>query len=125
MDDCPLTDRDRPQFTVQLCIVVLVGLLVTGGVASAMSETGVAPKTHVITIENMRFNPEVLSVQQGDRVVWINKDLVPHTATAENKAFDSRTIEPNASWTYEANKAGEYAYVCTFHPTMKARFTVL
>ena len=125
MDDCPLTNRNRRQFTAQACRVVLVGLLVTGGVASAMPEAGVAPKTHVITIENMRFNPEVLTVQRGDRVVWINKDLFPHTATADNKAFDSRSIEPSASWTYKARKAGEYAYVCTFHPTMKARLTVL
>lgn len=125
MDDCPLTNRNRRQFTAQSCRIVLVGLLVTGGVASVMSEAGAAPKTHVITIENMRFNPEVLTVQRGERVVWINKDLVPHTVTADNKAFDSRSIEPNASWTYEARKAGEYAYVCTFHPTMKARLTVL
>ena len=121
MDDCPLTNRNRRQFTAQACRVLLAGLLVTGGVAAA----GVEPKTHVITIENMRFNPEVLTVQRGDRVVWVNKDLFPHTATADNKAFDSRSIEPNASWTYEARKAGEYAYVCTFHPTMKAKLTVL
>jgi plastocyanin len=125
VDDCPLTNRKRWHFTAHACRVVLAGLLVTGGVASVMSEARAAPKTYVITIENMRFNPEVLTVKRGDRVVWINKDLFPHTATAETKAFDSRSIEPNASWTYEARKAGEYAYVCTLHPTMKARLTVL
>lgn len=99
-----------------------MGVLAGGGV---VSEASAAPTTHVITIENMRFNPDVLTVHRGDRVVWINKDLFPHTATAETKAFDSRSIEPNASWTYVARKAGEYAYVCSLHPTMKARLTVL
>jgi plastocyanin len=121
VDDRFLTNRNRRQFTAGACGIVVVGLLVTVSLATA----GVAPKTHVITMENMRFNPEVLTVQRGDRVVWINKDLFPHTATADNKAFDSRSIQPNASWTYEARKAGEYAYVCSFHPTMKARLTVL
>ncbi|MGH8137604.1 MAG: cupredoxin domain-containing protein [Steroidobacteraceae bacterium] len=99
-----------------------MGVLVAGGV---VSEASAAPTTHVITIENMRFNPDVLTVHRGDRVVWINKDLFPHTATADTKAFDSGSIEPNASWTYVARKAGEYAYVCSLHPTMKARLTVL
>ena len=89
-----------------------------------LQDANAAPKTYVVTIENMRFSPDALTVQRGDRVVWVNKDLFPHTATALTKAFDSRSIEPNASWTYVARKPGQYAYVCTLHPTMKARFTV-
>jgi len=104
---------------------VLVGLLLTSGVVSVMADTNAAPKTHVVTIENMRFSPDALTVQRGDRVVWINKDLFAHTATAVSKAFDSHNIEPNASWTYVAGKPGEYDYVCALHPTMKARLTVL
>ena len=104
---------------------VLVGLLLTSGVVSVMADTNAAPKTHVATTENMRFSPDALTVQRGDRVVWINKDLFAHTATAVSKAFDSHNIEPNASWTYVAGKPGEYDYVCALHPTMKARLTVL
>ena len=53
-----------------------------------------------------------------------NKDLFPHTATADAKAFDSKAIAPSASWTWVAGKPGTYAYACTFHPTMKATITV-
>jgi plastocyanin len=88
------------------------------------SPTNAAPKTYVVTIENLRFTPDVLTVQRGDRVVWINKDLFPHTATADAKAFDSHTIEASASWAYVARKPGEYPYGCLFHPTMKARLTI-
>lgn len=80
--------------------------------------------THTVIIENMQFNPAALSVKSGERVVWVNKDLFPHTVTADNKSFDSGSIAANASWSYVARKQGEYAYSCTFHPTMHGKLTV-
>ena len=79
--------------------------------------------THTVTIENMQFNPPQLTVHRGDRIVWVNKDLFPHTVTS-GKVFDSGSIAVDASWSYVANKTGVYAYSCTFHPTMKGRITV-
>ncbi|MDR5740994.1 MULTISPECIES: cupredoxin family copper-binding protein [unclassified Caballeronia] len=76
--------------------------------------------THVVVIEGMRFDPPALTVARGDRVVWINKDLLPHTATADAKAFDSHDIAANASWSYVARDAGHYAYSCALHPAMHA-----
>jgi plastocyanin len=114
----------RRQLMARACRIILVGVLIAGG-SAMLSDANTEPTTHVVTIENMRFSPEALTVRRGERVVWINKDLFPHTATANTKAFDSRNIEPNASWTYMAGKPGEYAYGCLLHPTMKARLTVL
>jgi plastocyanin len=79
--------------------------------------------SHTVTIENMQFNPSQLTVRRGDRIVWVNKDLFPHTATSD-KVFDSGSIAVDASWSYVADKTGVYAYSCTFHPTMKGRITV-
>ena len=81
-------------------------------------------RTHTVTVENMQFSPASLTVSPGDRIVWVNQDLFPHTATADSKAFDSRDIAAGASWTYVAVRSGEYAYSCTFHPTMKGRLVV-
>lgn len=80
--------------------------------------------THTVVIENMQFTPPQLRVQRGERIVWVNKDLFPHTVTAASRAFDSGSIAANASWTYVARKAGEYPYGCTFHPGMKATLEV-
>ena len=80
--------------------------------------------THTVIIENMRFSPDELVVKRGDRVVWINKDLFPHTATADAKAFDSGDIPVEKSWTYIAAAPGHYAYQCTFHPGMKGTLIV-
>ena len=88
--------------------------------------TGDQPKsqTHTVTIEGMRFQPEVLTVAPGDTVVWVNKDLVPHTATSKAGNFDSKLIEADKSWNYTVRTKGDFAYICTFHPTMKAMLRV-
>ncbi len=79
--------------------------------------------THTVTIEGMQFQPAVLTVKRGDRVVWVNRDVVPHTVKAD-QAFASPAIAPGASWTATPKKAGQHDYVCTLHPTMKARLVV-
>jgi len=80
----------------------------------------VRPNTHTVTIEGMRFQPETLTVAPGDSVVWVNKDLVPHTVTSEAGGFDSQIIQAEKSWRFTARKKGDFAYICTLHPTMKA-----
>ena len=106
---------------VATCCAV-VGMIVCA-VGLAASERA-KPKTHTVTIENMRFQPEALTVARGDTIVWVNKDLVPHTATSEKGGFDSKMIQAGKSWTYTVRKKGEFAYVCTYHPTMKGMLSV-
>jgi plastocyanin len=82
------------------------------------------PKTHTVTMEGMRFQPEVLTVAAGDTIVWVNQDIVPHTATSDAGRFDSKDIRGGQSWRYTARNKGEFPYVCTFHPPMKALLRV-
>jgi plastocyanin len=82
-------------------------------------------KTHTVTMEDMRFQPALLVVAPGDTVVWINKDLVPHTATSQVGGFDSNVILTSESWRYIVQKKkGDFAYICTFHPAMKGTLRV-
>ena len=108
-----MVDRHRAALASTLVLVLVCAL-----------PAGAARKTHTVVVEAMRFVPERLSVQRGDRVVWVNKDLFAHTATATGGAFDSRNIAPNASWTYVANEPGRYAYLCSLHTTMTGTLTV-
>ncbi len=98
---------------------MLVCTVLAGGLIGAARAAEAAPATYVVTIEGMQFNPPTLTVRPGDRVVWTNKDLVPHTASANSLAFDSRSIAPNTSWTYVPGKSGRYPYRCSFHPAMQ------
>ena len=93
-------------------------------VCTAVSEAAVRarPKTHTVIMESMEFRPKTLSVKSGEKIVWVNKDLVPHTATTDS--FDSMTIPAGKSWTYTAQAKGDFPYGCTFHPTMRGTLRV-
>jgi plastocyanin len=85
------------------------------------------PRTHQVEIRGMQFVPAELTVGAGDTVVWTNRDVMPHTVTADRAAavaFDSQQIASQATWRYEAKVAGVYTYTCTYHPTMRATLTV-
>lgn len=81
-------------------------------------------KIHTVTIELIKFNPPSLVIKKGDTVIWINKDIVPHTATESKKRFDSGVLNGDQSWKYIARVAGKFHYACNLHPTMKAEITV-
>src|SRR5687768_5815677 len=83
-----------------------------------------APRVHTVLIEGMRFQPEGLTVAAGDTVAWINRDMVPHTATSASGRFDSSEIAPGKSWTYTVRATGEFTYIFTYHPLMKATLRV-
>jgi plastocyanin len=99
----------------------LAFVAVLGGLGPAVADTPPKP-AHTVIIEGMRFTPESLSVRSGERIVWLNRDLVPHTVTSA--AFDSGVIMPNGKWASRAGKRGEYRYACKLHPTMQASLTV-
>jgi plastocyanin len=104
-------------------VAVLLGLLLCSmskGTAAAPAK----PVTHTVKIDAMQFKPAVLTVRQGDIVVWTNNDPFPHTVTSGPGGFDSKQILPGKSWKYTAAKKGERPYACTLHPTMKATLTV-
>jgi plastocyanin len=102
-----------------LC-ALLVGPMQLGIATSALA----ASASHTVVMEGVAFMPNVLTVAQGDTVVWVNKDAFPHTATAQDKSFDSKEIAAGKSWRFTAKKTGKFAYVCTLHPTMKGTLVV-
>ncbi len=98
--------------------------LALAGTAASSGQAKAAPKEYVITMQIAGFDPQVLRVKPGDRVTWANKDLFPHTATANDKAFDSHSVAPDGKWTFVAGKPGRHTYICTFHPTMNGTIQV-
>lgn len=82
-----------------------------------------AAASHEVTIDGLKFQPASVTVHRGDKVVWRNKDVVPHTATAAGK-FDSKDIAVGKSWTWTPKAAGTYDYICTYHPGMKGTVIV-
>ena len=100
-------------------VALLLGSVRAGGAAPFR-----APKTHKVVMEGMVFKPAALTISPGDSVVWINQDIVEHTATAADNSWDSKLVAPEKSWkhTFKARKA--FPYACKYHPTMKGMVTV-
>jgi plastocyanin len=95
-----------------------LGLLLSCGRSSSVPEPPPA-QTRTITIEGFRFEPADLTVHPADTIVWVNKDLFAHTATAQGQ-FDSGNIDAGGSWRLTAGATGDISYICALHPTMKA-----
>lgn len=104
-----------------LCVALGLSLC---GVGSSVAQGTHKPATYTVTMDASRFDIDVLTVKVGDTVIWVNKDLVAHTATSQAGGFDSGRINPGKSWKYSLKKAGEFPYTCTYHPTMKAMLIV-
>ena len=76
---------------------------------------------------NPDYDPDPITITQGDGVQWTNEDNAPHTVTSsEQGVFDSGLI--NAGDTWQLNSAeiapAEYEYFCTLHPFMVAMLAV-
>lgn len=119
MDDCM---NRRAKWLFQHTAALLIGI--AAGFASNAALAEPKAKLHVVTIEAMRYMPEVIEVKAGDTVIWQNKDAFPHTATAVNRSFDSGSIASERSWKFKVNRKGNFPYVCTLHPTLKATLIV-
>jgi plastocyanin/uncharacterized membrane protein len=88
----------------------------------AWAQTG---STHTVIIRHMGFNPPTLTVRPGDTVEWKNEDIFAHTATADDKSFDSGLVQPGESWKMTFAKPRNLSYHCTPHPNMRAQVVIV
>jgi plastocyanin len=79
-------------------------------------------KTHVILVSNLSFGAAPNFVRVGDTIVWLNKDIFRHTATARDKSFDL-DLAPGAQAQTVVKKIGILHYYCRFHPGMTGEIT--
>ena len=106
-------------------LFVVLALLVFGAGTDAAQKKGRKPVTHTVTLDATSFSPATLTIAPGDNVQWVNKDVIPHTATSTKAGvFDSGTLASGKSWKTTFKAAGELAYACQFHPTMKGTIVV-
>ena len=77
-----------------------------------------APQTHVVVIDKMKFGPWPARLRPGDSIVWINRDIFRHTATAANQSFDV-DLPPSARRKLVIRSSGAIAFACRYHPGMR------
>jgi len=79
---------------------------------------------HTIEIKSLKFVPAELTVRLGDKVTWINRDIAPHTATANDKSWDTKRLKKGEAMSLVVTAEMKADYFCRFHPNMKARLVI-
>jgi plastocyanin len=70
------------------------------------------------------FMPVNASVPNDSTVTWTNKDIAPHTATADDGSFDAGTINPGSTASAMIKGQGTVPYHCNIHPWMHGSLQV-
>ncbi len=119
-------------------MVVIVLVLLGGGYymmkGSSMSPAESQQSTETVGMEKLpantveikgfAFAPATLTVKVGDTVTWANKDMVGHSATADDGSFDTGVLSQGETGSFTFTKPGTYTYHCTPHPNMKGTIVV-
>ena len=94
--------------------------------AVAMAATSLAPttasaqpmaRTVIVVVDKRAFGAIPSNLRVGDPIVWTNRDLFRHNATA--KGHFAVDLPAGTRRRMVLRKAGEFPFTCTFHPGMK------
>ncbi len=127
-----------------LAVVTLALLGACGGAsggnarAEAPAPSDGAAPDNTVTMELIRYRPEVLDITAGTTVTWLQKDAGVHTVTSglveqggggvtkvPDGRFDSGEIATGKTFSFTFDQPGTYRYFCSVHPaTMRGEVQV-
>ena len=88
--------------------------------AAAVVKSGPAD----VTVANFVFGPSAIKVSAGQAVTWTNNDDTPHQITVTGGNQRSEVMLKGQSATLKFDAAGNIAYICGLHPSMKGTIEV-
>lgn len=78
-----------------------------------------------VFIQDFFFDPDSVTVNQGDSVIWINNGAIQHTSTSDDEIWDSGILSNGDSYTLSLDSPGDFPYHCSIHPSMLGNIEVL
>jgi plastocyanin len=87
--------------------------------------SGEAERSAKVEIVEYTYEPDPVTVQVGGKVIWLNQDTAPHTATADDGSFDTGTLERGKLKSETFKQAGTFTYFCEVHPYMHGTVEVV
>ena len=91
---------------------------------SVVKEVLIGPDSSEEKEKDDIYNPKDISINKGDKVMWINNDFGVHTVTENQGLFSSKDLRPDQTFEYTFEAAGIYDYHCRLHPEMTGKITV-
>jgi plastocyanin len=112
------------RFAISRSVIVpmLIGPII--GAMLAAASVAAQDATNVVTIDNFTFTPPELAVAVGTTVKWVNHDDIPHLVVNKGKAFRSKALDTDDSFSYTFASAGTFDYFCALHPHMVGKVIV-
>jgi plastocyanin len=107
-------------FCLVLAIIAVVVIVRENSSAEADALAAAAvDAAPTVVMEKLAFSPDTLTVRRGAEVLFDNKDVAPHTITADEGDRDSGIIDPGSAYRLTVNEPFEYH--CAIHPSMTAK----
>ena len=93
--------------------------------ANAPAPSGDAVRSEKVDIAEFTYQPDPVTIEEGGKVIWINRDSAPHTATADDGSFDTGKLEEGKLKSETFKEPGTYTYHCQIHPNMHGTVEVV
>ncbi len=93
--------------------------------SSAPAPSGDAARSEKVSIVEFAYDPDPVRIEEGGKVIWVNHDAAPHTATADDGSFDTGAIEQGKLESESFKQPGTYTYFCEIHPDMHGTVEVV
>ena len=87
----------------------------TGDVAGEGDSARRGRKAAAVAVADNEFRPSQLTVTVGTKLVWTLDGQNPHTVTADDRAFDSGTLESGDTFSVTLDEVGRVPYYCQIH----------
>ncbi|MDO9713921.1 cupredoxin domain-containing protein [Paracraurococcus lichenis] len=98
------------------------------GARHAMPAAAVAIEgdSAAISIDNFTFSPALITIGPGTRVVWTNRDDIPHTILGRDDPLTLRSppLDTDDVFSFVFTAPGTYRYFCSLHPHMQGAVVV-
>ena len=78
-----------------------------------------------VEIKDFAFSQTTITIKKGETITWVNKDVAGHSATADDKSFDTGVLAQGEEGAVTFENTGTFSYHCTPHPNMKANVIVI
>jgi plastocyanin len=112
-------------FTPGRLILTALVVLALGACGSDDPSTAAAAADNdgpTVTIEDLAFAPEKLTVEAGDTVTWVwNDGAIDHDVAGDG--FQSEVMS-EGTFNHSFDEPGTYDYACTLHPNMTGTIEV-
>lgn len=100
--------------------VVSLALISIGAIRTAEPAANVVE----VTIVDLSFRPDSVTIKVGQTVRWINKDGRDHILLANDQSFKSPNMSPGDKFENKFTEAGKFEYRCVYRPRMTGTVVV-